>query len=66
MEDNSQVVNTVQDYLECLHHRKEIARMNTVLLEAKRQEDAAAGVRQLCIKYGHPVWLNVSTAVTIS
>lgn len=35
----------VQDYLECLHHRKEIARMNTILQEAKRQDDAASGVR---------------------
>ncbi len=35
----------VQDYLECLHHRKEITRMNTILQEAKRQDDAAAGVR---------------------
>ena len=34
----------LQDYLECLHHRKEIARMNTILQEAKRHDDAASGV----------------------
>ena len=33
-----------QDYLECLHHRKEIARMNTILKEAKKLDDAASGV----------------------
>ena len=30
------------DYLECLHHRKEIARLNTVYREQKKADAAAA------------------------
>jgi hypothetical protein len=30
------------DYLECLHHRKEIARLNAVYREQKKAEAAAA------------------------
>ena len=30
--------------MECLHHRKEIARVNTILAEAKRQDDISSGV----------------------
>jgi hypothetical protein len=29
-----------QDYVECLHHRKEIDRMNTIMREAIKQEKA--------------------------
>jgi hypothetical protein len=34
----------VQDYFECLHHKKEIARVNFILREAKKQDDLASGV----------------------
>lgn len=33
-----------EDYIECLHHRKEMARMRLVAEEAKKQEEAGAGV----------------------
>eukprot|EP00277_Geminigera_cryophila_P013904 CAMPEP_0179439108 /NCGR_PEP_ID=MMETSP0799-20121207/22752_1 /TAXON_ID=46947 /ORGANISM="Geminigera cryophila, Strain CCMP2564" /LENGTH=79 /DNA_ID=CAMNT_0021221217 /DNA_START=20 /DNA_END=259 /DNA_ORIENTATION=+ len=32
-----------EDYLECLHHKKEIARINIILKEAKRHDDIASG-----------------------
>lgn len=31
-----------EDYFECLHHRKEFTRMNTIALEKKRQAAAAS------------------------
>jgi len=34
----------VQDYFECLHHKKEIARVNFILREAKKKDDLASGV----------------------
>ena len=34
----------MQDYFECLHHKKEIARVNLILREAKKQDDLASGV----------------------
>ena len=54
----------VQDYLECLHHRKEIARMNTILQEAKRQDDAASGVRHSHRPPPSPPPLSLSCART--
>uniref|UniRef100_F0W9R3 NADH dehydrogenase [ubiquinone] iron-sulfur protein 5 n=1 Tax=Albugo laibachii Nc14 TaxID=890382 RepID=F0W9R3_9STRA len=28
-----------EDYMECLHHRKELTRMNAVVVEKKRQQE---------------------------
>ena len=36
-----------QDYMECLHHKKEITRINTIAKELQRQRDEAAKVYYL-------------------
>lgn len=42
--NEGECVKLAQDYFECLHHRKEIARINTILKEAKRLDDIESGV----------------------
>mmetsp|Transcript_3802 Transcript_3802/g.8595 ORF Transcript_3802/g.8595 Transcript_3802/m.8595 type:complete len:85 (+) Transcript_3802:41-295(+) len=39
-EHPSQCFNQKEDYVECLHHKKEFDRMNTIMKEAIRQEKA--------------------------
>eukprot|EP00699_Malawimonas_sp_californiana_P000790 EC714323.1.p1 GENE.EC714323.1~~EC714323.1.p1 ORF type:complete len:58 (+),score=1.18 EC714323.1:3-176(+) len=36
-------VPQVEDYMECLHHRKEYARLAAIGAERKRQEDSQKG-----------------------
>ena len=43
----------MQDYFECLHHKKEIARVNLILREAKKQDDLASGVSAEIRVYVH-------------
>ena len=40
------------DYLECLHHKKELARVEAIATEAERQANPKAhgGGHQLCVR----------------
>ncbi|KAF1790654.1 hypothetical protein JG688_00009401 [Phytophthora aleatoria] len=40
-EYSGQCGKQVEDYLECLHHRKELTRMNVVITQKEKEEAAA-------------------------
>uniref|UniRef100_M4B8G7 NADH dehydrogenase [ubiquinone] iron-sulfur protein 5 n=1 Tax=Hyaloperonospora arabidopsidis (strain Emoy2) TaxID=559515 RepID=M4B8G7_HYAAE len=52
-EVSGQCGKQVEDYLECLHHRKELTRMNVVIAQKEKEEVAAAAAARHGGDQGH-------------